>query len=105
MTEQKYSRIKAEFKLPEKYLAFRLLGRANLTNEERVLVITPLDYQSRTLFAEMKASLKKVLGGGCSGGAYSGGAATGGTPAMKVEPTFYNMNQRGRGNKGQYRDS
>ena len=106
--DQKYSRIKADFTLPEKYRAFRLLGRANLTNEERVLVIAPLNYNSQSLFAEMKASLKKVLGGGCSGGAYVGGAGgvgASGTPAIKIEPTFYNNNQRGRGNRGQYRDN
>ena len=60
--DQKYSRIKAEFTLPEKYLAFRLLGRANLSNEERVLVIAPLNYSSDALLTQMKASLKKVLG-------------------------------------------
>ena len=99
--DQKYGRIKKEFKLPDKYLAFRLLGRAKLTNEERVLVIAPLDYKSVTLLDEMKASLKKVLGGGCSGGAYNGNLfgseSSGSAPAIKVEPTFYTQ---GRGNRG-----
>ena len=46
--DQKYKKmVKKEMTLPEEILAFMLLKRANLSNEERLLVLTGMDYSKK----------------------------------------------------------
>lgn len=82
--DQKYARIKAnKLVLPSEILAFKLLRRAGLTEEEKMLVLTGMDYEKKdTLYEQAQKSLKKFKGGGCSG------AGSGSASAIKVEPTF-----------------
>lgn len=54
---------KKEMKFPSEILAFKLLKRANITKEERLLVLTGTDYEKKsTLYEEAKKSLKKFKG-------------------------------------------
>ena len=49
--------------LPSEILAFKLLKKANITKEERLLVLTGMNYkQKSTLYEEAKLSLKKFKG-------------------------------------------
>lgn len=46
--DQKYNKIlRKQMKLPSEILAFKLLKQAKLTNEERLLVLTGMDYNNR----------------------------------------------------------
>ena len=48
--------------LPSEILAFKLLKKANITKEERLLVLTGMNYEQKfTLYEEAK-SLKKFKG-------------------------------------------
>ena len=47
--DQKYNKILRK-KLPSEILAFKLLKQAKLTNEERLLVLTVMDYNNRDQF-------------------------------------------------------
>ena len=50
-------------KLPSEILAFKLLKQAKLTNEERLLVLTGMDYNNRDqLYDQAKQSLRKFKG-------------------------------------------
>ena len=64
MFDQKYKRlVKKNIKLPAEILAFRLLKRADLSKQDRKLVLTGLDFANReNLYEEAKKSLKKFLG-------------------------------------------
>ena len=47
-------------KLPSEILAFKLLKKANITKEEKLLVLTGMNYEQKsTLYEEAKSSLKK----------------------------------------------
>ena len=47
--------------LPSEILAFKLLKKANITKEERLLVLPAMNYEQKsTLYEEAKSSLKKV---------------------------------------------
>ena len=49
--------------LPSEILAFKLLRKANFTKEEKMLVLTGMNYENRqTLYEETKQSLKKFKG-------------------------------------------
>ena len=45
--------------LPPEILAFKLLRKANITKEEKLLVLTGVNYENKTtLYEEAKKSLK-----------------------------------------------
>ena len=62
--DQKYNKIlRKQMKLPSEILAFKLLKQAKLTNEERLLVLTGMDYNNRDwLYDQAKKSLRKFKG-------------------------------------------
>ena len=64
MSDSKYRKIeKKKMTLPSEILAFKLLKKANITKEERLLVLTGMNYENKsTLYEEAKASLKKFKG-------------------------------------------
>ncbi len=98
--EQKYARVKAKnLVLPDPILAFKLLKRAGLSKEERLLVLTGIDYEKKdTLFAQASRSLKKFKGVGCSG---SKSQSESTAKAIHVEPTYVaNAYNRGSGISG-----
>lgn len=69
-------------KLPSDILAFKLLRKANITKEEKVLVLTGMNYENKlTLYEEAKRSLKKFKGGG--------GQVKDIGQSIKIEPTFF----------------
>jgi hypothetical protein len=48
-------------RLPLEILAFKLLRKALISREERMIVLTRMDFEKRTtLYNETKKSLKKV---------------------------------------------
>ena len=54
---------KESMTLPSKILAFKLLHKANITKEEKILVLTGMNYDNKkTLYTEAKKSLKKFKG-------------------------------------------
>lgn len=54
---------KKNMKLPSEILAFKLIRKANITKEEKLLVLTGMNYENRdTLYEEAKTSLKKFKG-------------------------------------------
>ena len=69
--------------LPDNILAFKLLKASGLSNEERLLVMTGIDFSKTTeMYEDAKKSLRKFKGSGVGG--YSGDSV-----AIKVEPAFY----------------
>ena len=60
----KYRKIeKKSMTLPSEILAFKLLKRANITKEEKLLVLTDMNFDNKTnLYEAAKASLKKLKG-------------------------------------------
>ena len=62
--DSKYLKIeKKKNVMPSEILAFKLLKKANITKEERLLVLTGMNYENKlTLYEEAKASLKKIKG-------------------------------------------
>ena len=64
MFDAKYRKIeKKSMSLPSEILAFKLLKKANITKEERLLVLTGMNYEQKfTLYEEAKSSLKKFKG-------------------------------------------
>ncbi|ESO92708.1 hypothetical protein LOTGIDRAFT_175654 [Lottia gigantea] len=59
---------KKNIQLPQEILAFRLLKRANITPEERLLVLTGMDYNKiDKLYEDAKQSLRKFKGDTCPG--------------------------------------
>ena len=64
MFDAKYKNIeKKSMSLPSEILAFKLLKKANITKEERLLVLTGMNYEQKfTLYEEAKSSLKKFKG-------------------------------------------
>ena len=64
MFDAKYRKIeKKNMTLPSEILAFKLLKKANITKEERLLVSTGMNYEQKsTLYEEAKSSLKKFKG-------------------------------------------
>lgn len=64
MFDSKYRKIeKKKMTLPSEILAFKLLKKANITKEERLLVLTGMNYDNKSmLYEQAKASLKKFKG-------------------------------------------
>ena len=122
--DQKYKRlVKLKMELPSAIVAFKLLRRANITSEERLLVLTGMDYsQKDTLYEQAQMSLKKFKGEqpSCGGSVVLGSrSGPGGGVAIKVEPAFsveqeeamlaagygHDSRQRGRNSRGSWRGS
>lgn len=87
---QKYQRIaKKGLKLPSEILAFKLLRRANITREEKMLVVTGMDYAKKSeLYEQAQKSLKKFKGENVNNTS-SGIAAS----PIKLEPAFLAENE------------
>ena len=78
---------KYKLKLPTEILAFKLLRKANISKEEKMLVLTGMNYSNKeTLYEEAKQSLKKFKGGVTEVSASLG-------PSIKLEPTFLAENE------------
>lgn len=62
--DHKYKKLlKQKMKLPSEILAFKLLKNANITTDERLLVLTGMNYDEKeTLYEQAQASLKKFQG-------------------------------------------
>ena len=99
-----YERVKAKkLTFPSSILAFKLLKGANLSDEERLVIMTGMDLEKiDSLYEDAKKSLKKFK---CGAGATCPGA---GGPSgfdninVKTEPTYFASNRpftsyRGRG--------
>ena len=84
--DEKYNKIKkGGSQIQEDILAFMMLKRARLSKEERLLVVSGMDYTKKTeLYEQAKTSLRKFKGDQ----AYVGGASSGSGVAIKLEPTF-----------------
>ena len=78
---------KYKLKLPTEILAFKLLRKANISKEEKMFVLTGMNYANKeTLHEEAKQSLKKFKGGVTEVSASLG-------PSIKLEPTFLAENE------------
>ena len=85
--DTKYWKIeKKDMTLPPEILAFKLLRKACITKEEKLLVLTGMNYENKkTLYEEAKKSLKKFKG--------ERGAIGSSSAVIKVEPTFLTGNE------------
>ncbi|CAC5412668.1 unnamed protein product [Mytilus coruscus] len=85
--DSKYRKIeKKNMKLPSETLAFKLLRKANITKEKKMLVLTGMNYENKlTLYEEAKRSLKKFKG--------EGGQVKDTGQSIKIEPTFVAENE------------
>ena len=78
---------KLDMKLPSHSLAFKLLRRTNISQEEKMLVLTGMTYANKkTLYDEAKLSLKKFKGDITRGNISTGSS-------IKLEPTFLAENE------------
>ena len=76
---------KKKMTLPSEILAFKLLKKANITKEERLLILTGMNYEQKsTLYEEAKSSLKKFKGD-------DGGQIE--KSAIKLEPAYLAENE------------
>ena len=74
-------------KLPSEILAFKLLRKANIGKEEKMLVLIGMNYANKeTLYEEAKTSLKKIKGDFTEGKASS-------NLSIKLEPAFLAENE------------
>ena len=72
--------------LPAQILAFKLLRKANISKEERLLVLTGMNYDSKsTLYEEAKKSLKKFKGNDRN--------LNSNIPRIKLESAFLTANE------------
>ena len=78
--DSKYHKIqKKGMSLPSEILAFKLLRRANISRDEKLLVMTGMNYSEKsTLYDQAKRSLKKFKGDSVDC-----------TSAVKLEPTYH----------------
>ena len=85
--DAKYKKIeKKNMTLPPEILAFKLLRKAKITREEKLLVLTGMNYDNKaTLYEEAKKSLKKFKGDANIRGTE--------TTAVKFEPAYFTNNQ------------
>ena len=67
MFDSKYRKIETkDMPLPSEILAFKLLKKANISKEEKLLVLTGMNFDNKaSLYEEAKASLKKFKGDDC----------------------------------------
>ena len=86
--DSRYRKIeKLNMKLPSEILAFKLLRKANIGKEEKMLVLTGMDYANKeTPYEEAKTSLKKFKGDFTEGKASS-------NLSIKLEPAFLAENE------------
>ena len=86
--DSKYKKIeKKKMTLPPEILAFKLLRKANITKEEKLLVLTGMNYENKTtLYEEAKKSLKKFKGS-------DGESSTSGS-SIKIEAAFLQQMRR-----------
>ena len=86
--EQLYNRLeKKGTTLPEEIKSYKLLRSAKLSQDERTLVLSGIDYTKKdTMFEQAKLSLKKFKG---DGRGVSGISIDSSNVAIKVEPAFY----------------
>ena len=96
--DAKYRKVeKKKMTLPSEILAFKLICKANITKEEKSLVLTGMNYDNKgTLDEEAKKYLKKFKGGDSSS-----------STAIKLKPTCITDNEEaflaawyGRGKRG-----
>ena len=63
MFDAKYKKIGGKITLPPEIMAFKLLGKANITKEVKMLVLTGMNYENwQILYKEAEQSLKKIQG-------------------------------------------
>ena len=81
--DQKYKRLeKLDMKLPCAIKAFKLLRKANITSNERLLVLTGMNYTEKNqLYEQAKRSLTKFKG-------QQGGSDRASAPVVKLEPAY-----------------
>lgn len=78
---------KLNMKLPMEILAFKLLRKANIGKQEKLLVLTGMNYEHKeTLYEEAKKSLQKFKGDITEGQRSS-------SSAIKLEPAFLAENE------------
>ena len=82
--EKRYNAIKTDdCKLPQAILSFKLLDCAGISKQDRLFVLTGIDYsQKTTLFTQAKTALKKYAG------EQVGGSSSDLIQSIKIEPTF-----------------
>ena len=85
--DAKYRKIeKKKMTLPAEILAFKLLRKANISKEEKLLVLAEINYDNKeTLYEEVKKSLKKFKG--------SDGESCNSGSSIKMEPAFLAANE------------
>ena len=111
--DQRYNRIlKLDMKIPSAVLAFMLLKKCNITKEEKMLVLTGMDYgEKNTLYEQAKKSLVKFKGE--QGGGATSNLSRSTAAAIKLEPAYVTADdealwnagyvKRGRGGSRGYR--
>ena len=87
--DTRYRKIeKLKMSLPSEILAFKLLRKANISKEEK-LVLTGMDYSNKvTLYEEAKKSLKKFMADFAEGSSSPGSGS-----GIKLEPSFLADNE------------
>ena len=82
--DQQYNKVlKKGLILPPQFLAFALLKRANITREERMLVLTGMNYNMKNeLYEQAKRSLLKFKG------EQGSDVCKTASPAIKLEPAY-----------------
>ena len=75
--------------LPDVVKAFKLLDAAKLSHQDKLFVLTAVDYaQKDKMYDQTKAALRKFKGGQATPGCLTGTTATGSTQPIKLEPAF-----------------
>ena len=84
---------KRDIKLPEVVKAFKLLEAAKLSHQDKLFVLTAVDYEHKDkLYDQAKSALRKFKGGQATPGGASSGA-TAGNYGIKLEPAFLAQNE------------
>ena len=85
--DARYRKIeKKKVTLPAEILTLKLLRKANITTEEKLLVLMEMNYENKeTLYEEAKKSLKNFKG--------SDGESCNSGSSIKMEPAFLAANQ------------
>ena len=88
--DTRYRKIeKLKMSLPSEILAFKLLRKANISKEEKLLVLTGMDYSNKvTLYEEAKKSLKKFKADFAEGSSSPGSGS-----GIKLESSFLADNE------------
>ena len=88
MFDCKYRKIeKKDMLLPSEILAFKLLKKANITKEEKLLVLTGMNFDNKAyLYEEAKSSLNKFKGDSIH-------ASDNENVSIKLEPAYFAENE------------